>query len=132
MINKVFSLIHYILFFFSIFGSITQYITIGATLSSEKMEHEFKQAVNALNYGVAPSGIKFNATTILMESNPIRSALDICNKLLVQHVYTVVASHPNTSDHSPISVSYTCGYYSIPVIGVSARDSAFSDMVIKQ
>lgn len=93
------------------------------------MEYEFKQAVTALNHELAPPGIRFNATTILMNSNPILSALDICNKLLAQHVYTVIASHPNTSDHSPISVSYTCGYYSIPVIGVSARDSAFSDMV---
>ena len=56
-------------------------------------------------------------------------ALDICDKLLAQHVYTVVASHPNGTDRSPISVSYTCGYYNIPVLGISARDSAFSDVV---
>lgn len=64
-----------------------------------------------------------------MDSNPIRSALDICDKLLTQHVFTVIASHPNSTDHSPISVSYTCGYYYIPVVGISARDSAFSDVV---
>ncbi|NP_001191411.1 NMDA-type glutamate receptor precursor [Aplysia californica] len=105
-----------------------QVITVGASLSSEKMEFEFKQAVNALNRRHLKSRILFNSTTILMDSNPIRSALDICDKLLAQHVYTVVASHPNSTDHSPISVSYTCGYYNIPVVGISARDSAFSDV----
>uniref|UniRef100_A0A0B7A178 Glutamate receptor n=1 Tax=Arion vulgaris TaxID=1028688 RepID=A0A0B7A178_9EUPU len=105
-----------------------QIITIGASLSSERMEYEFKQAVNALNRNVGNSHLRFNSTSILMDSNPIRSALDICDRLLTQHVFTVVASHPNATDHSPISVSYTCGYYSIPVIGISARDSAFSDV----
>uniref|UniRef100_Q0VIP5 Glutamate [NMDA] receptor subunit 1 n=1 Tax=Lymnaea stagnalis TaxID=6523 RepID=Q0VIP5_LYMST len=104
-----------------------QVITIGASLSSEKMECEFKQAVNNLNKNAIRNHIRFNAATILMDSNPIRSALDICDKLLAQHVFTVVASHPNSTDHSPISVPYTCGYYKIPVVGISARDSAFSD-----
>lgn len=93
------------------------------------MEHEFRQAVSALNQNFAGSHLIFNSTSILMDSNPIRSALDICDKLLTQHVFTVIASHPNSTDHSPISVSYTCGYYYIPVVGISARDSAFSDVV---
>ncbi|KAI8791867.1 glutamate [NMDA] receptor subunit 1-like isoform X1 [Biomphalaria glabrata] len=104
-----------------------QIITIGASLSSEKMEFEFQQAVSHLNANSKQRHIKFQSSTILMDSNPIRSALDICDKLLTQHVFTVVASHPNSTDHSPISVSYTCGYYKIPVLGISARDSAFSD-----
>ncbi|CAG5117813.1 unnamed protein product, partial [Candidula unifasciata] len=103
-------------------------ITIGASLSSERTEYEFRQAVSALNRNLAHTRLIFNSTSILMDSNPIRSALDICDRLLTQHVFTVVASHPNSTDHSPISVSYTCGYYKIPVIGISARDSAFSDV----
>ncbi|XP_059153871.1 glutamate receptor ionotropic, NMDA 1-like isoform X2 [Physella acuta] len=109
----------------TVYTSETQYITIGASLSSERMENEFRRAVANLN---RHRHLHFNATTILMDSNPIRSALDICDKLLAQHVFTVVASHPNSTDHSPISVSYTCGFYNIPVVGISARDSAFSDM----
>ncbi|RUS90768.1 hypothetical protein EGW08_001479, partial [Elysia chlorotica] len=103
-----------------------QIITIGASLNSESMEKEFYQAVKNLN--ATSRNINFNATSIIMDGNPIRSALDICDKLLAQKVYTVVASHPNSTDRSPISVSYTCGYYNIPVVGVTARDSAFSDV----
>lgn len=39
----------------------------------------------------------------------------------------MVVSHPLTGDLSPAAVSYTCGFYHIPVIGISSRDSAFSD-----
>ncbi|KAK3773337.1 hypothetical protein RRG08_023220 [Elysia crispata] len=101
-------------------------ITIGASLNSESMEQEFFTAVDNLNK--THSSIRFNATSIIMDGNPIRSALDICDKLLAQRVYAVVVSHPNSTDRSPISVSYTCGYYNIPVVGVTARDSAFSDV----
>ncbi|RUS90771.1 hypothetical protein EGW08_001482 [Elysia chlorotica] len=108
--------------------STDQVITIGASLSSDRMEQEFRNHVSWLNQKYKGSHIHFNSTSILMDGNPIRSALDICDKLLSQHVYTVVASHPNGTDRSPISVSYTCGYYNIPVLGISARDSAFSDV----
>jgi ionotropic glutamate receptor NMDA 1 len=40
-----------------------------------------------------------------------------------------VVSHPLTGDLSPAAVSYTSGFYHIPVIGISSRDSAFSDKV---
>lgn len=36
-------------------------------------------------------------------------------------------SKPSRGDLSPASVSYTAGFYHIPVIGISSRDSAFSD-----
>jgi len=39
-------------------------------------------------------------------------------------------SKPRQGDLSPASVSYTAGFYHIPVIGISSRDSAFSDKVI--
>lgn len=39
----------------------------------------------------------------------------------------MVVSHPLTGDLSPAAVSYTSGFYHIPVIGISSRDSAFSD-----
>lgn len=105
-------------------------VTIGASLSSERYQHQFKLAVEALNRRPQlQNSLQFNSTSILMDGNPIRSALDVCDKLLAEQVFTVVVSHPNSSFQAPISVSYTCGYYNIPVIGISARDSAFSDIV---
>lgn len=44
-------------------------------------------------------------------------------------IYAVIVSHPLTGDLSPAAVSYTSGFYHIPVIGISSRDSAFSDKV---
>lgn len=42
-------------------------------------------------------------------------------------VYAVVVSHEQSGDLSPAAVSYTSGFYQIPVIGISSRDAAFSD-----
>lgn len=64
-----------------------------------------------------------------MDSNPIRTALSVCKSLIAERVYAVVVSHPLTGDLSPAAVSYTSGFYHIPVIGISSRDSAFSDKV---
>lgn len=36
-------------------------------------------------------------------------------------------SHEPSGDLSPAAVSYTSGFYQIPVIGISSRDAAFSD-----
>ncbi|XP_075226743.1 glutamate ionotropic receptor NMDA type subunit 1 [Lycorma delicatula] len=62
-----------------------------------------------------------------MDANPIRTALSVCKYLIAHRVYAVVVSHPLTGDLSPAAVSYTSGFYHIPVIGISSRDSAFSD-----
>uniref|UniRef100_A0A1B0GNZ5 Receptor ligand binding region domain-containing protein n=1 Tax=Phlebotomus papatasi TaxID=29031 RepID=A0A1B0GNZ5_PHLPP len=42
-------------------------------------------------------------------------------------VYAMVVSHEQSGDLSPAAVSYTSGFYQIPVIGISSRDAAFSD-----
>ncbi|GFT09641.1 uncharacterized protein NPIL_476921, partial [Nephila pilipes] len=42
-------------------------------------------------------------------------------------VYAVIISHPTAGELSPAAVSYTCGFYNIPVIGISSRDSSLSD-----
>ena len=49
--------------------------------------------------------------------------------LLFLQVYVVVVSHDADSQLGPVAISFTCGYYRIPVIGVSTRDSTFSDKV---
>lgn len=74
-------------------------------------------------------GVTYKYTVIEMDSNPIKTALSVCSKLIASQVYAVVVSHPLTGDLSPAAVSYTSGFYHIPVIGISSRDSAFSDKV---
>ena len=50
-------------------------------------------------------------------------------KIFVLQVYAIIVSKPENGELSPASVSYTAGFYHIPVIGISSRDSAFSDKV---
>ncbi|EEC08844.1 NMDA-type glutamate receptor subunit 1, variant, putative [Ixodes scapularis] len=42
-------------------------------------------------------------------------------------VFAVVISHPVSGELSPAAVSYTCGFYNVPVIGISSRHSSLSD-----
>ena len=51
------------------------------------------------------------------------------NLHIIFQVYAIIVSKPSRGDLSPASVSYTAGFYHIPVIGISSRDSAFSDKV---
>lgn len=50
---------------------------------------------------------------------------------LVLQVYAILVSHPpQSNDHlTPTPVSYTAGFYRIPVIGLTTRMSIYSDKV---
>ncbi|KAH8291817.1 hypothetical protein KR054_000986 [Drosophila jambulina] len=75
-----------------------------------------------------PRKVTYYDKTIRMDKNPIKTVFNVCDKLIENRVYAVVVSHEQTSgDLSPAAVSYTSGFYSIPVIGISSRDAAFSD-----
>uniref|UniRef100_A0A1B1FKH6 Glutamate [NMDA] receptor subunit 1 n=1 Tax=Phyllotreta striolata TaxID=444603 RepID=A0A1B1FKH6_PHYSR len=102
---------------------------IGGVLSSNESEKYFQETIAHLNFDsqYVPKGVTYYHTAILMDPNPIRTALNVCKYLISRKVYAVVVSHPITGDLSPAAVSYTSGFYHIPVIGISSRDSAFSD-----
>ncbi|KAK0183412.1 hypothetical protein PV327_001458 [Microctonus hyperodae] len=109
-------------------GNPTSY-KIGGVLSNNASRVHFKQTIENLNFDLqyVNRGVVFYHTVIGMDSNPIRTALSVCKSLIAERVYAVVVSHPLTGDLSPAAVSYTSGFYHIPVIGISSRDSAFSD-----
>lgn len=50
---------------------------------------------------------------------------------LVLQVYAILVSHPpQSNDHlTPTPVSYTAGFYRIPVVGLTTRMSIYSDKV---
>ncbi|KAK4876462.1 hypothetical protein RN001_012884 [Aquatica leii] len=102
---------------------------IGGVLSNNESAHNFKETILHLNFDqqYVPKGVTYYDKAILMDPNPIRTALNVCKYIISRRVYAVVVSHPLTGDLSPAAVSYTCGFYHIPVIGISSRDSAFSD-----
>jgi len=108
--------------------------TIGAVVSSTQRIRTFVAAVEREN--MAPPGfgrrlpvdVRLNATHVLMDSNPIRAAMKVCDSLVPSQPYVVIASRAEVeSDLAPMAVSFTCGFYKIPVIGLSARESTFSD-----
>jgi len=108
--------------------------TIGAVVSSSERVRTFVAAVEREN--TAPVGfgrrlpphVRLNSTHVLMDSNPIRAAMTVCDSLIPSQPYVVIASRAEVeSDLAPMAVSFTCGFYKIPVIGLSARESSFSD-----
>ncbi|KAK7871616.1 hypothetical protein R5R35_001803 [Gryllus longicercus] len=105
------------------------YFNIGGVLSNNDSQFYFQEIIAHLNFDnqYVPRGVTYYATAIQIDPNPIRTALNVCKYLINSRVYTVVVSHPLTGDLSPAAVSYTSGFYHIPVIGISSRDSAFSD-----
>ncbi|CAH1390907.1 unnamed protein product [Nezara viridula] len=105
------------------------YFNIGGVLSNNESISHFKEIIAHLNFvhQYVPRGVTYYATAMKIDANPIRTALNVCKLLISQRVYAVVVSHPLTGDLSPAAVSYTSGFYHIPVIGISSRDSAFSD-----
>ncbi|KAL1131594.1 hypothetical protein AAG570_011208 [Ranatra chinensis] len=117
------------LFNYCVEGSNPSYFNIGGVLSNNDSNNHFHDVIAHLNFEdqYVPRGVTYYATAIKMDANPIRTALNVCNSLISQRVYAVVVSHPLVGDLSPAAVSYTSGFYHIPVIGISSRDSAFSD-----
>lgn len=110
-------------------SSAKQTFKIAGIVSTDQIGRALEDAVRVANQNM-PSSVQLQALYIKMDANPIRSALNLCSDVISKGVHTVIVSKPENSDISPpISVSYTCGFYSIPVIGISARDSSFSDMV---
>ncbi|KAK9498451.1 hypothetical protein O3M35_003086 [Rhynocoris fuscipes] len=105
------------------------YFNIGGVLSNNISITHFNEIIAHLNFDsqYVPRGVTYYATAIQIDANPIRTAINVCKSLIAQRVYAVVVSHPLTGDLSPAAVSYTSGFYHIPVIGISSRDSAFSD-----
>lgn len=109
---------------------------IGAMLSSPEHMNIFNDAVKKINADSSNvfKTAKFNASSFVLKSNPIRSAMDVCEKVIAKGVVAVIVSHPrddtSVDTSPPISISYACSFYHIPVIGISARETIFSDKVL--
>ncbi|XP_043914717.1 glutamate receptor ionotropic, NMDA 1 isoform X4 [Protopterus annectens] len=107
-------------------------INIGAVLSTKKYEQIFRDAVNQANKMQGAWKIQLNATSVTHKPNAIQMALSVCEDLISSQVYAILVSHPPApNDHlTPTPVSYTAGFYRIPVIGLTTRMSIYSDKSI--
>ncbi|KAL9872985.1 glutamate ionotropic receptor NMDA type subunit 1 isoform 1-T4 [Glossina fuscipes fuscipes] len=104
---------------------------VGGVLNDFESEKHFRLTISHLNFDQnykTSRNMTYYGKTIRMDKNPIKTVFNVCDKLIDKRVYAVVVSHEQTSgDLSPAAVSYTSGFFQIPVIGISSRDAAFSD-----
>ncbi|KAG7476389.1 hypothetical protein MATL_G00082360 [Megalops atlanticus] len=107
-------------------------VNIGAVLSQKRYEQVFKDAVTQANQLYGRDKFKLNAISVTHKPNAIQMALSVCEDLISSQVYAILVSHPpQSNDHlTPTPVSYTAGFYRIPVVGLTTRMSIYSDKSI--
>ncbi|XP_076126025.1 glutamate receptor ionotropic, NMDA 1b isoform X2 [Alosa pseudoharengus] len=107
-------------------------VNIGAVLSQKRFEQVFKDAVAQANNIYGKEKFKMNAISVTHKPNAIQMALSVCEDLISNQVYAILVSHPpQSNDHlTPTPVSYTAGFYRIPVVGLTTRMSIYSDKSI--
>ncbi|XP_069603889.1 glutamate receptor ionotropic, NMDA 1 isoform X4 [Ranitomeya imitator] len=129
---RLFLLAVLFLFSFARAGCDPKIVNIGAVLSTKKHEQIFREAVNQANKRHGTWKIQLNATSVTHRPNAIQMALSVCEDLISSQVYAILVSHPPApTDHlTPTPVSYTAGFYRIPVIGLTTRMSIYSDKSI--
>ncbi|XP_042227659.1 glutamate [NMDA] receptor subunit 1-like isoform X3 [Homarus americanus] len=102
---------------------------IGGVLHDNQTQDHFTRALRMINFdgvSVAEQTTLYDVTTVL-HGSPITASLQLCQMLISQAVYTVVVASPPGGSVTTAAVSYTCGFYHIPVICTHSRDSSFSN-----
>ncbi|XP_037338752.2 glutamate receptor ionotropic, NMDA 1b isoform X1 [Pungitius pungitius] len=107
-------------------------VNIGAVLSQKRYEQVFKEAVSSANALYGKDKFRMNGISVTHKANAIQMALSVCEDLISNQVYAILVSHPpQSNDHlTPTPVSYTAGFYRIPVVGLTTRMSIYSDKSI--
>ncbi|XP_050686740.1 glutamate [NMDA] receptor subunit 1-like isoform X3 [Eriocheir sinensis] len=102
---------------------------IGGVLHDNNTERHFRDALKDINFdgvSVADQTTLYDVT-LVHHGNPIAAALHVCQALISRAVFAVVVASPPDGSVTTASVSYTCGFYHIPVICTHSRDYIFSD-----
>ncbi|XP_071531320.1 glutamate [NMDA] receptor subunit 1-like isoform X2 [Panulirus ornatus] len=102
---------------------------IGGVLPDNRTQEHFTKALRRINFdgeSVADQTTLYEVTTTL-QGSPIATARQVCKTLITQAVYAVAVASPPGGSMTTAAVSYTCGFYHIPVICTHSRDSAFSN-----
>ncbi|XP_045112784.1 glutamate [NMDA] receptor subunit 1-like isoform X2 [Portunus trituberculatus] len=102
---------------------------IGGVLHDNDTELHFTNALKKINFdgiSVADQTTLYDVT-LVHRGNPIAAALHVCQTVIAQAVFAVVVASSSYDSVTTASVSYTCGFYHIPVICTHSRDYIFSD-----
>lgn len=109
----------------------TMIVNIGAMFSKPNLTTLFHERLDDVNKSLSSSNIslRLKAVTFALSENPIRSALDACENILSRQVHLLIVNQGNCSSDAVVGISYTCGFYDVPTIGITSRDAMFSDKV---
>ncbi|KAK3886131.1 hypothetical protein Pcinc_009708 [Petrolisthes cinctipes] len=103
--------------------------TIGGVLHDNTTQQHFTRALRMINFdgvSVADKTTLYEETTVLL-GGPLTTALHVCNTIISKAVLAVVVASAPGGSGATAAVSYTCGFFHIPVICTHSRDSAFSN-----
>lgn len=117
---------------FRVVSSTPKVYKIGALVTSDELRSSFQERLQFANNNMnfSNTSIQFEALTISMNKKPIQASLDVCDNILNKNVHAVfVINDANFTNGPAIAVSYTCGFFQIPVIGIGIRNSVFSNKV---
>lgn len=106
-------------------------IKLGAMFSSANLTMSFKNRLQTINENLTSinASLQFSSVTDLINGNPIQAALDVCEKFLNEQVLAVFVSEDNLTNDAVLGISYTCGFFEVPVVGIAVREAIFSDRV---
>ena len=106
-------------------------VNIGVMLSSENLTTFLQDHLQIINRNTTASNasLKFKAVSFPTNDNPIRAALDLCENILSEKVYVVLVDEEASMSDAVIGISYTCGFFNVPVVGIGVREAIFSDRV---
>lgn len=102
---------------------------IGGVLQDNDTELHFTNALQDINFdgvSVADQTTLYDVT-LVHHGSPISAALHVCQTLISRAVFAVIMASPTHDSMTTASVSFTCGFYHIPVICTHSRDYVFSD-----
>ncbi|PAA93976.1 hypothetical protein BOX15_Mlig011462g1 [Macrostomum lignano] len=110
--------------------------TVAALLSNEETLANFRNELRSQSgrrVSVGEDTVVEMTLSPLAEqvsATPLETAYQICDSVLskTSRLFGVIVSHQHDrSEIGPLTASFTCSFYHIPLIGVTARDSSFSD-----
>ena len=104
---------------------------LGAIFSTANLTVSLRNRLLIINKNLTLSNIslQFEVVECTMNNNPIRAALDVCENVLNEDVYAVFVNQDNSTSDAVMGISYTCGFFEVPVVGIGIRDTIFSDKV---
>ncbi|XP_068211922.1 glutamate [NMDA] receptor subunit 1-like [Palaemon carinicauda] len=106
-----------------------QSFKIGGILDSNVTQEHFKSELKRIitSGGSASSVADLDEISMILQSNPVTTATQVCDAIISKQVSTIVAASTSGGILSTVAVSYIGSFYQVPVICTHSRDSAFSD-----